>query len=216
MTEHKANEKGALRRSRTSHAERTANMRKRLIDAAIECLNEVGLGMTTLQRITDRAKVSRGAFVHHFPTRVDLLIAVAEHAAVAQNTHVRRRLAHLQPGMQIFEAITMATWEAIVQPTAIALLEIMIGARSDTELARRFRPLIDRLEADQREAVWEQAQLAGIQDRDTILTMVHLHMAAMRGLALELMYSEDKSAADASMQLLQRYKARLTQDLTQA
>ncbi|MFN4183539.1 MAG: TetR/AcrR family transcriptional regulator [Hyphomonas sp.] len=190
-------------------------MRKRLIDAAIDCLNEFGLGMTTLQRITDKANVSRGAFVHHFPTRVDLLIAVAEHAAETQNIHVRRRLGNLQAGMPIFEAITSATWEAMVQPTAIALLEIMIGARSDAELARRFRPVIDRLQAAQKEAVWEQAELAGIRDRDTVITMVHLHMAAMRGLVLELMYSDDRSAADASMQLLKRYKAGLTNDLIQ-
>lgn len=189
-------------------------MRKRLIDAAIDCLNEFGLGMTTLQRITDKANVSRGAFIHHFPTRVDLLIAVAEYAAEAQNTHVRRRLAHLQAGMPIFEAITSATWEAMVQPTAIGLLEIMIGARSDAELARRFRPVIERLHAAQKEAVWEQAQLAGIRDRATIVTMVHLHMAAMRGLVLELMYSEDRSAAEAGMELLKRYKADLTTDLT--
>ena len=141
-------------------------MRKRLIDAAIDCLNEYGLGMTTLQRITDRAKASRGAFIHHFPTRVDLLIAVAEHAAESQNIHVRRRLAR-EPGLPIFEAITSATWEAIVQPTAIALLEIMIGARSD-ETRPAFSALIDRLQAAQREGVWEQAQLAGIKDRETI------------------------------------------------
>lgn len=215
MSTQKTGDKPPAPRKRVSHAERSATMRKRLIDAAIDCLNEYGLGMTTLQRITDRANVSRGAFIHHFPTRVDLLIAVAEHAAETQNIHVRRRLGRLQPGLPIFEAITSATWEAIVQPTAIALLEIMIGARSDAELARRFRPLIDRLQAAQREGVWEQAQLAGIKDRETILTMVHLHTAAMRGLVLELMYSEDKTAAEASMRLLQRYKAGLTRDLLQ-
>ena len=40
--------------------------------------------------------------------------------------------------------------------------------------------------------------------------MVHLHTAAMRGLALELMFSRDQKKAAAAMKLLVRYKRQLT------
>src|SRR5262245_53324618 len=123
---------------RGPHAERTAAMRKRLIDAAIDCLTKLGYGPTTLQVGTDPAGVSRGAGPHHFPTKVDLMIAVAEYAAGKQNRQVARLLADTQPGIDRFFSITGATWEAMQRPFAIALQEIMMGSRSDPELGARF------------------------------------------------------------------------------
>jgi AcrR family transcriptional regulator len=198
---------------RGPHAERSAAMRVRLIDAAIDCLTRLGYGATTLQVVTDTAGVSRGAVLHHFPTRVDLMIAVAEYAAGKQNRQVARLLADTDPGMDRYAAITLATWDAMVRPPSIALIEIMMGSRSDPELAVRFPAVNEALEKYQREGVWEQAQSVGIKDKAAIEAMVHLHNAAMRGLVLDLMFSKDRKRADAAMKMLVRYKKQLTADL---
>lgn len=66
-------------------------MRQRLVDAAIACLHRVGYAATITQLVMEEAGVSRGAMLHHFPTKVDLIIAVAEAAAAHQNRYVRRR-----------------------------------------------------------------------------------------------------------------------------
>lgn len=198
---------------RGPHAERTAAMRKRLIEAAIGCLTKLGYGATTLQVVTDAAGASRGAILHHFPNKVDLMIAVAEYAAEKQNRHVARLLANTQPGMDRFLGITMATWDAMQQPPAIALLEIMMGSRSDPDLGARFPAVIEALEKSQREGVWEQAQSIGITDKTQIEAMTWLHNAAMRGLAMELMFSKNIRKANMAMKLLRRYKTQLTGDL---
>jgi AcrR family transcriptional regulator len=157
--------------------------------------------------------VSRGAVLHHFPAKVDLMIAVAEYAAGKQDRQVRRLLAETQPGMERYLAITRATWDAMMRPASIALLEIMLGSRSDPELGERFPAVIEALEARQRDSVWLEAQNIGITDRAAVETMVHLHTAAMRGLAIELMFSRDAAKADESMALLRRYKSFLTGEL---
>lgn len=198
---------------RGPHADRTAAMRKRLIEAAIDCLGKLGYGATTLQVVTDAAGVSRGAILHHFPSKADLMIAVADYAAGKQNRLVRRLLADSKPGMDRFLAITMATWEAMQRPPAIALLEIMMGSRSDAELGERFPAVIEALEKNQREGVWQEAEGIGIVDRSQIEAMTWLHNAAMRGLAMELMFSKNTVRANAAMKLLTRYKAWLTGDL---
>ncbi len=198
---------------RGPHAERSAAMRKRLIEAAIECLTELGYGATTLQVVTDRAGASRGAILHHFPSKVDLMIAVSEYAAGKQNRQVARLLADTAPGMDRFLGITMATWDAMQRPPAIALLEIMMGSRSDAELGARFPAVIDALEKHQREGVWEQAQSVGITDKAQIEAMTWLHNAAMRGLAMELMFSRDLPKTNAAMKLLKNYKIWLTSQM---
>ena len=175
-------------KARGSHAERSAQMRQRLIEAAITCLRRVGYAATTTQLVMEEANVSRGAMLHHFPTKVDLMIAVGEAAALHQNRYVRRRLSEIPAGMARFLALTHATWEAICEPPALA----------------------QTLEADQRNGVWDLAYELGIRDRDTIDRMVRLHLAAMRGLAIETMFNGDRAGAEESIQLLDQYTRTLT------
>lgn len=201
---------------RGPHAERTAAMRQRLIDAAVACLYELGYAATTFQIVTERAGVSRGAILHHFPTKVDLMVAVAEYAAQYQNQFIRDRLADTPEGMPVYLALTYATWEVVVQPPATALLEVMMATRADAALAERLPEVISTFEARQRETVWRMAQRAGIRDRARVDDMVRLHRAAMRGLAIELALTGDRAAAESSMRLLEHYKRMLTGELITA
>ena len=198
---------------RGPHSERSAAMRKRVIEAAIECLGKLGYGATTLQVVNKAADVSRGAMLHHFPSKADLMVAVFAYAAERQRRYVHRRLADTRPGMERYEAITTATWDSMLRPPAMAFLEIISGARSDPDLAAKLTPLLQDYDERQRQAVWEQAQSAGITDRASVEAMVHLHIAAMRGLALGLPFSRSSTREQASVGLLQRYKRKLTGDL---
>ena len=63
---------------RRSQAERSEQMRRRLIDATITCLAKDGYVKTTIRRIAGRAKVSHGAAGHHFPNKAALIAAAAE------------------------------------------------------------------------------------------------------------------------------------------
>lgn len=192
--------------SRGPHGERTAAMRQRLILAAISCLQRYGYAATTTQLVVETAKVSRGAILHHFRTKVDLMLAIAEQAADNQNLYVAERLQAFEPGMPRFLALTDATWEVMRQPAAQALLEIMMASRSDAHLALRLAPVVKRLEDDQRDGVWRLAESIGIRDRDTVQAMVRLHIAAMRGLALERNLTGNEPDAEAGIALLHRHK----------
>ena len=44
---------------------------QRLIDAAVVCLNRVGLAATTTELVRREAGVSRGAMLHHFPSTAE-------------------------------------------------------------------------------------------------------------------------------------------------
>ena len=53
---------------RQPQQDRSRATRKRLLEAAIECLAELGWTGTTVAIVAERAGVSRGAAQHHFPT----------------------------------------------------------------------------------------------------------------------------------------------------
>lgn len=195
---------------RGSNAERSAAMRKRLLDAAIRSLCRVGYAATTTQFVTEQAGVSRGAMLHHFPTKLDLVIAVGEYAAEAHNRCVRRALAKIPAGIDRFLALTDATWQSVREPPTLALMEILIASRSEPGLSERFPPVVRALEARQLQDVVDMAAQIGIRDGLAIEQMVRLHRATMRGLMLEQLFNGDESAAASSMELLNWYKRRLT------
>src|SRR5215470_16496508 len=71
---------------RRTQAERSAATQARLLDAALQCLVELGYAGTTTTVVAERAGVSRGAQLHHFPTRAALVAAAVEqrYAAVLE------------------------------------------------------------------------------------------------------------------------------------
>ena len=59
--------------------ERSAETRRRLLDATVACLFERGYAGTTTTEIATRAGVSRGAQLHHFPKKDELVVGALEH-----------------------------------------------------------------------------------------------------------------------------------------
>lgn len=69
----------AVPKSRRTQAVRSGEMKRRILDAAFEVLKERGFAGFTTPEVARRAGVSRGAQVHHFPSKHDLVTAAMEH-----------------------------------------------------------------------------------------------------------------------------------------
>ena len=65
-------------RERRTHAERTAEMRERVIAAVVETISDVGFNRATAAEISRRAGVTWGAVQHHFGDKDGILMAVLE------------------------------------------------------------------------------------------------------------------------------------------
>jgi AcrR family transcriptional regulator len=52
--------------------------RQAVVDAAHDLFMERDYGQVSIEQILDRAGISRGALYHHFPTKLDLFLAVYE------------------------------------------------------------------------------------------------------------------------------------------
>ncbi|WP_279103517.1 TetR/AcrR family transcriptional regulator [Gordonia paraffinivorans] len=119
---------------RRTQAERTAATRARVLDAAIEALVEVGYAGTTTQEVNRRAGVSRGALLHHFPTRESLVVAAVDHL-------VERRLAEVLSRPRTGEEGLEVLVEAFSGPLFDAALELWVAARTDVNLRTAMIPL---------------------------------------------------------------------------
>ncbi|MDJ0395415.1 TetR/AcrR family transcriptional regulator [Rhodococcus sp. G-MC3] len=119
---------------RRTQAERTAGTQAKLLDAAIDCLVELGFAKTSTQEIARRAGVSRGAQLHHFPTKESLVTAAVGHL-------VDRRLAEILETKPDPERGVEVLSEAFSGPMFYAALELWVAARTDPALHEAMLPL---------------------------------------------------------------------------
>jgi AcrR family transcriptional regulator len=124
----------AVQASRRSQEERSAATRQLLLDATIECLIEFGYAGTSTTEIVGRAGVSRGAQVHHFPTKNDLVQSAVAHLALRQDAELRRQFARVKAsGDRVSQAIDVL-WSAFTGPLFVAGIELIVAARTDPSL----------------------------------------------------------------------------------
>lgn len=124
-------------RQRRTQAERSAETRNRLLDATIDCLVKYGYAGTTTPRIAEMAGVTRGAQVHHFGSRDDLMLAAVQHLAL-------KRIASAVPqfGGSLWTAddpigaILEIGWDIHTGPLFIPVVELWVAGRTDPELGR--------------------------------------------------------------------------------
>jgi AcrR family transcriptional regulator len=192
-------------RKRRTNAERSAETRTQLIDAAIEILFEEGHAAATTIEVAARAKVSRGGMQHQFPTRVELLLAVAQHIVADQRAQRRAKIQAMAPGLKRYYAAADINWEVQKQPSTIAFLEIMMATRSDPALRKGFAPFFKQLRDLRKEAAARIVQDMGVTDTTTVAKMLHLHQMTLRGLAIELLFTDDKKAVEEARQLFTHY-----------
>jgi len=126
-------------RPRRTQEERSSAMRERLLDATVVCLVEYGYSGTTVSRIADRAGVTRGAQVHHYRTKEDLVIAAIRHLAEQLAEQVVADAPKIAKSEDPIGAALDMLWRLHRGPIFAATVELWVAARTDPELSRQVR-----------------------------------------------------------------------------
>jgi AcrR family transcriptional regulator len=80
--------------------------------------------------------VSRGALLHHFPSKAELLVATVEHLAMMRGKDLKQRAASLPSGAERIDAVLDLLWESFAGPLFQVVIELKAGARTEPELRR--------------------------------------------------------------------------------
>lgn len=128
-----------------TQAERTAAMRARLLDATIECLVTYGYSGATTPRIAERAGVTRGAQIHHFRSKEDLVVAAIEHLAEQRIELAIQQQERLTGAEDPASGVLDYLWESHQGGMFIATVELWVAARTDSVLARHIEQVEPRV-----------------------------------------------------------------------
>src|SRR5256886_15329552 len=105
---------------RTRQQERSRATQLRLLDATVDCLIEQGWSGTTTTLVAEKAGVSRGAQLHHYPTKAALVLAAVEHLAARRAQEIRAEAAGL-PVRRLDRAVALLA-AAVTGPLYVAAL----------------------------------------------------------------------------------------------
>ncbi|MFS0886971.1 TetR/AcrR family transcriptional regulator [Aeromicrobium sp. 179-A 4D2 NHS] len=173
--------------------EQLARTRERLLDATVECLVTYGHAHTTTQRIQDAAGVSRGALLHHFGSKSEVLVAAIHHIAQIRFDSISSTLSELDDGPDSLREMVRAIREAMTGPPFQAALELWAASRTDEQLRAALLPAERRLGEALREMFHLHAGIADPQDETVAFESL---MALVRGLELTRNMRSTSDVAD--------------------
>ena len=127
-------------------AEKSAMTRSAILEATIQCLLELGYASTTTALIANYAGVSRGAMMHHFPSRISVMRAVIDYLHVLRLQEYRDLMSDIDDPQSkltdkaIRESVE-AAWRYVNLPSFMAYQEMLAASRTDAELRQIIEPV---------------------------------------------------------------------------
>jgi AcrR family transcriptional regulator len=163
---------------------RSVATRAALLDAAVECVCADGYAAVTTTEIARRAGVSRGAQLHHFPTKAALMAAAVEHLLQRRLREFAAVLASAPPFDRLDVAVDVV-WTMFQGPAFVAWAELWIAARTDRDLAATMVEVDRRFTDESRLMFVEVASSLGSYDPGQLEMARDFAFALMTGVALQ-------------------------------
>jgi AcrR family transcriptional regulator len=187
--------------------ERSRATQARLLEATVDCLVERGWSGTTTTVVAAMAGVSRGAQLHHYPTKASLVMAAVEHLAERRAEEIRTEAAALPPGPQRLDGVVDMLAAAFTGPLYVAALEVWIAARTDPDLRAALVPLEARVGREMHRLTVE---LIGADERAPgVREAVQATLDLLRGLGVANLLSDDTARRTALLAAWKRQLATL-------
>lgn len=152
--------------------------RAHILDCTFACLHRKGYAGTTTAEVCRSGTLSRGALLHHFPTRARLMSAAVEDVIGRRTTEVEAALIGLPDGPERISAAIERLYALRAGPVFEVWMELAVAARTNPALRSDLRTHMH--------TYTERAQtVVGAVVGDGALTT----LAAMDGLGLAAIYA---------------------------
>lgn len=125
-----------------TQAERSRAMRKRLREATLDCLIKDGYAKTTVSAVCERAGVSRGAYVHQYASKHELILDVANALLRQSHRRLTKAVLEITDESDRLQNLLIALWQEIFStPLYSAYMALLMASQNDAELAQTLRSI---------------------------------------------------------------------------
>ena len=190
----------------SSGGDRSSVRRERILEAAAEVLAEDGFERITTRRIAQAAGVNVATLHYHFGGKEALLAAAMQHALYRTEGILREAMRAAASPKEALELAFDAVWRIITERPGVLRYDLVLRAlrdpaarRTANEVYAAYRRLVEDLV--------EQHVAGGgaLTDGMTPPRIGHYAVAAVDGILLQYLVSEDHVAARDSLDLVRRH-----------
>ncbi len=162
----------------------------------MHCFDAWGYGGVTNIKVADAAGVSRGAMMHHFPTRQALIVATVEYAYKKLAEFRTAELMKVEPGLARYRKIVDLAIVTNKMPEGATCNEVRIGSRSDPEIRAAVTPIMSFISEDYGRMVSRLAREAGLTPTRELQGLTGVIAMSTRALAINTFTYPSKQAAE--------------------
>jgi AcrR family transcriptional regulator len=134
---------GSARRSvetarRRTQAERSEETRTRILKAAANLIRKRGYARFRTAEVAKEAGLSRGAQLHHFPTKDSLVVATLEHVFEQAQMLSRRRASAVNRPRDLIEAVIEDAREFFFSEHFMVAIDIVLSTSTDQSVRKQI------------------------------------------------------------------------------
>jgi AcrR family transcriptional regulator len=182
--------------TRRTQQERSETTRQRILDAVMQCLREEGWVAATTPRIAEIAGISRGALLHHYPTKSLLMRAALDHVLEQGQAQFLRAIEGVPDGPERLSTMIDALWATMSSDTFVPWIEVLVASRRDPELRETVEAFALRTQAVVDENFRRLFGVSG-RESDVVAQAPLFAFALVEGLALRQLVIQDNRAENA-------------------
>ena len=179
-------------------AQKSAMTRERILAAVVDCFITEGYTHVTTAKVAKSAGVSRGAMLHHFPSKTELIGATVEylHDKLLEDFTARvNKIPKKLSGAARRRAGLEAYWEHLTGDLFMTYHEMCVAGRTDPELKNILEASMLRFEEHVAESNSEL--FSEWNDRgEMFLLAMDVAKFMMEGMAISQMTSQQKERID--------------------
>lgn len=175
----------ASRRQSPPRQLRSRNTREKLIVAALDCIAELGFHGATMDIIVARAGVSRGAQVHHFPTKLTLITEAFDWMLNSFVVDLRHRMESIRMRDEAPNELFKYLWETYFSAQLFSVtMELVVQAKTNAELRSELIPIAERFHQNIDDCWYLLCRESGAPDNKLLLAL-NLTMSLLRGMGFQ-------------------------------
>lgn len=175
---------------RQNQEERSRQTQARVTQATIECILEKGIRATSTVDVARLAGVSRGALVHHYPSKTLLMQAALEDLLSREVESVREMAVKVKAGELNFDSLLKALHEHFKGDLYMVTLEYLTNARTDPDIMKVLVPLAAKFN-DSLEQIWEQLVASSKHTSHQNRVALNATLCMMRGMGAQSIWRDD-------------------------
>ncbi len=169
---------------------KSARTRRRILEATLDSIYEDGFQRASTTEIVRRAGVSRGALLHHYPSKEVLIAAAVEFLLDAEIADMRKvAVAYAEKQLTIDDFID-DMWRRFSGRLFMITIEFLASARTDEKLRQAIVPVSLQFHRSLNE-IWSHFFVNKTMAPQKVQVLLNTTLCLMRGMGIQTIVRQD-------------------------